>query len=155
MGIEIERKYLVKDEGWRLSVSSRIHYIQGYLSDVPERTVRVRKADDKAYLTIKGISQGISRPEFEYEIPVQDAEQLINLCIQPVIEKWRNRVIINNRQWEIDEFLGQNEGLVLAEIELEKETEPVELPSWIDKEVTGDSRYYNSYLSTHPYTRWE
>lgn len=153
MGIEIERKFLVEGDEWRVpSTSSRFQ--QGYLSTVPERTVRVRVVDDAAWLTIKGLTVGASRNEFEYEIPADDGRQLLALCEQPIIEKERHVLTVDGHTWEVDEFRGVNSGLVIAEVELESEDEAVELPGWVGEEVTGDPRYYNANLIAHPYTTW-
>lgn len=153
MPVEIERKYLVVGSGWKdAAIGTRLS--QGYLSQDPERSVRVRIAGDKAYLTIKGVSRGITRQEFEYPIPTNDAEQLLALCLPEIISKTRYAVDVNHRQWDIDEFHGENEGLVVAEIELDSETDAVELPAWIGQEVSDDPRYYNASLSKLPYSRW-
>lgn len=154
MAIEIERKFLVKGDAWR-SLAVGVLYRQGYISRGNGRTVRVRQAGDRAYLTIKGRAIGLSRSEFEYEIPVDDAEiMLTTLCDQPLIEKKRYRIKIGDLIWEVDEFLGENQGLVLAEVELEQAEQTITLPDWIGAEVSGDPRYYNSNLVTHPFTRW-
>jgi adenylate cyclase len=150
---EIERKFLVSDESWR-SGSPGCHYIQGYLSRDPERVVRVRQAGDAAVITIKGISRGTARQEFEYAIPLSDAEALMKLCLRPLIEKTRYKVEYHGKRWEVDEFRGENEGLLLAEIELTREDEPVDLPPWVGKEVSHDARYFNANLVEHPFTRW-
>jgi len=151
---EIERKFLVVGDAWRAgAVGTR--YVQGYLSRDPERTVRVRRAGDKAFLTIKGISRGISRPEFEYAIPVAHAEELLNLCIRPLIEKTRTVVEYGGKRWEVDEFAGDNAGLVIAEIELKSEDELLDLPPWAGTDVSDDPRYYNSNLSERPFTTWD
>lgn len=152
MATEIERKFLVKGEDWRQAKPMRLS--QGYLNRDKERTVRVRIADDKAFLTIKGKTQGISRAEFEYGIPVADAQQLLKLSDGPIVEKWRHIVPHQGRKWEVDEFLGENAGLVVAEIELEQEDQAFEQPSWLGEEVTQDPRYSNSNLSANPYNRW-
>lgn len=153
MGVEIERKFLVKGKPW--SPGQGACYRQGYLSTDPERTVRVRIADGQGYLTIKGASQGAYRVEFEYPVPLADAEQLLEqLCPKPQIEKVRYRIAYAGQVWDVDEFLGDNLGLVLAEIELEHEDQEVELPPWVGQEVTGDSRYYNAYLAEHPVSCW-
>ena len=154
MQLEIERKFLVKGDGWR-SQGTGVLYRQGYLSTVPERSVRVRLVRDKAYLTIKGITVGATRAEYEYEIPAEDAgEMLDNLCLHPLIEKTRYRLQHHGLIWEVDEFEGDNAGLVLAEVELEQEDQAVILPDWVGKEVTGDPRYYNARLITEPYKQW-
>lgn len=154
MATEIERKFLVKGDQWRKLGKGTV-YRQGYLSTVKERVVRVRTIDDKGYLTIKGITTGATRLEFEYEIPVKDANQMLDeLCERPLIEKTRYVVEYGGLTWEIDEFAGDNRGLILAEVELSSEDQKVELPDWIGEEVTGDPRYFNSNLIKHPFTRW-
>ena len=153
MGIEIERKYLVKGEEWR-EMAIPVQYAQGYLLADEERTVRVRIAGDSGFLTIKGKSVGMSRKEFEYVIPVEDAHELLLLSKIPVVEKRRSRIEWKGKIWEVDEFEGKNKGLIMAEIELKSEEEAFSLPPWIGKEVTGDFRYFNSYLSQNPYTEW-
>ena len=151
---EIERKFLVKNNGYK-KYANGILYMQGYLNNDPERTVRVRIADGKGYLTIKGKSKDFLRQQFEYEIPERDATEMLEyLCIRPVIKKLRYRVPYKGFVWEIDEFLEENEGLVLAEIELEHEKQFFEIPDFIGAEVTGDIRYYNSYLVQHPFKNW-
>jgi adenylate cyclase len=149
---EIERKFLVTGEGWRQPEPLRI--CQGYLNRDADRTVRVRIAGERAYLTIKGRAQGLARPEFEYEIPVTDAEQLLKLCEGPILEKHRHVLVHAGSQWEVDEFHGDNQGLVVAEIELEREDQPFECPQWLHTEVTDDPRYLNSNLSRQPYRTW-
>jgi adenylate cyclase len=152
MAIEIERKFLVVGEEWRSAPA--VYFCQGYLNRAKERTVRVRVAGDLGYLTIKGVSEGASRAEFEYEIPLADAKQLLALCDGPVIEKYRRKVEVAGKTWEVDEFLGANAGLVVAEIELEAEDQAFELPVWVGEEVTGDDRYYNSTLTKRPFNQW-
>lgn len=154
MATEIERKFLVSEDTWRPGARG-CRYIQGYLSRDPGRIVRVRQAGSSAYLTIKGGAQGTARPEFEYPIPLPDAEGLMKLCLRPLIDKTRYLVEHHGKRWEVDEFHGENEGLVLAEIELSREEESIDLPSWIGKEVSLDPRYFNAYLSEHPYTQWK
>ncbi len=154
MGKEIERKYLVKGDSWK-ELARGVMYRQGYLSTVKERVVRVRTIDDKGYLTIKGISRGISRLEFEYEIPLEDANKMLDeLCERPLIEKARYKIEYGGLVWEVDEFFGDNEGLILAEVELSDENQHIELPDWIGEEVSGDPRYFNSNLIKHPYKEW-
>lgn len=153
MATEIERKFLTTNEDWRQGKPT--YYCQGYLNRDQNRTVRVRVAGGKAMLTVKGLSTGMTRAEFEYDIPVADAEAMLKLCEQPLIEK--NRWLVagaDGLTWEIDEFLGENQGLVVAEVELESEEQSVELPSWIGEEVTDDPRYFNSRLSIEPFTTW-
>jgi adenylate cyclase len=152
MPTEIERKFLVTGPEWHDAFS--IHIRQGYLCRGNEITVRVRVANEKAYLTIKGIKKGISRQEFEYEIPVADAEQLLKLSNGCVIEKIRHVVMYKSFAWEVDEFLGENAGLIVAEIELENEDQIFERPEWLGREVTGDPRYANAYLASNPYSIW-
>jgi adenylate cyclase len=149
---EIERKFLVHGNDWRQGVPVRL--CQGYLNRDKERTVRVRIAGSRAYLTIKGLTQGASRPEFEYEIPLHDGEALLTLCDGQPLEKNRYRVQHVGATWEIDEFLGANTGLVIAEIELKDERQGFERPSWVSREVTGDPRYFNSSLIAAPYVTW-
>jgi adenylate cyclase len=154
MPLEIERKFLVKGEGWRVP-GAGTPYRQGYLSTVPGRTVRVRLVRDRGYLTIKGVTVGATRAEYEYEIPAGEAgEMLDNLCERPLIEKTRYRVDHQGLTWEVDEFVGDNAGLIIAEVELEDEDQAVMLPDWVGKEVTGDKRYYNANLIADPYTSW-
>ena len=154
MGKEIERKFLVKGDSWR-GLSEGKHYRQGYLSTVKERTVRVRTAGDKGYITVKGITTGASRSEYEYEIPTNDANEMLDkLCERPLIEKTRYRIPKDGLAWEVDEFEGDNRGLITAEVELKDEKQSVQLPDWIDKEVTDDPRYFNANLVAKPYTTW-
>ncbi len=156
MATEIERKFIVKGD-FSKDVFNSQRIVQGYLSSSPGRTVRVRIRDTKGYLTIKGPSddKGLSRHEFEYEIPVTDAEQLLKLCEPGAIDKVRHLARVGTHVWEVDVFLGANEGLVMAEIELASENEPFEMPAWVGEEVSGNRRYYNSMLTHHPYTLWE
>lgn len=154
MGTEIERKFRVASQAWRTGKPGE-HFQQGYLSCEPERTVRVRLAGEKAWLTIKGRNVGASRPEFEYRIPPEDARQLLSLCIPPIIDKTRYLIAHGNHTWEVDEFHGDNDGLVIAEVELEAEDEAVEMPDWIGAEVTGERAYYNSSLIARPYSTWD
>jgi CYTH domain-containing protein len=149
---EIERKFLVTGTAWRQP--DAIRFCQGYLNRDKERTVRVRLAGEQAFLTIKGITRGMSRAEFEYAIPVADAEQLLQLCHTPLINKMRHIVLHNGTRWEVDEFLGENAGLVVAEVELEREDQPFDRPDWLGGEVTDDPRYYNSNLASNPYSKW-
>ena len=154
MGQEIERKFLVTSTAYR-DLAQGTHYRQGYLNSQKERVVRVRTINDAAFLTIKGLTRGATRVEYEYEIPVQDANQMLDeLCEQPIIEKHRYKVTQGDFTWEIDEFHGENEGLTVAEIELESEDQEFPVPEWIGKEVSGDPRYFNSNLIAHPYTKW-
>ena len=154
MGIEIERKYLVKGAAWKKDAKGQF-YQQGYLSSHPERTVRVRRAEDKGYLTIKGKSSGASRAEYEYEIPLPDAIELLrDLCEQPILDKFRYRIAYEGLVWEVDEFQGENSGLVVAEVEVADEHQDLVLPAWVDREVTTESNYYNSQLVKHPFSKW-
>jgi len=153
MGREIERKFLVEGKAWRKDEGTKFR--QGYLSTTKERTVRVRTAGDKAYLTIKGVTSGATRPEYEYEIPMGDAEEMLDdLCEKPLIEKHRHKIGYGGLVWEVDEFFGDNAGLVLAEVELDSENQGFEPPPWIGKEVTDDPRYFNANLVSHPYRKW-
>ena len=156
MATEIERKFLV--EGDFLSeATSKTRIVQGYICSEKGRTVRVRIRDDKGYLTVKGAasSSGLSRYEFEREVPLEDAEQMLRLCEQESINKERYLVPYKGHTWEVDVFHGHNEGLILAEIELSREDEPFERPSWLGKEVTGDRRFYNSMLMQMPFSRFK
>jgi len=154
MNLEIERKFLVKGNEWR-GQEEGVLYRQGYLSLKKEHVVRVRVMGEKAYLTVKSTSKGASRVEFEYPIPLQDAEYMLNhLCEKPLIEKKRYTFETGGITWEVDEFLNENAGLILAEVELSSEDQSINLPSWIGKEVTGDSRFYNSNLIRKPYKMW-
>jgi CYTH domain-containing protein len=154
MGIEIERKFLVKGEAWR-SLAPGVLYRQGYLVAEKQRSVRVRIVGEQGFLTIKGQSIGVTRAEFEYEIPITDARILLDtLCDRPLIEKIRYRIPDNYLVWEVDEFLGENQGLIVAEVELAEVEASVILPDWIGEEVSTDPRYFNSNLARHPYRLW-
>lgn len=154
MAKEIERKFLVVGEAWRKLAKGTV-YRQGYLSTVKERTVRVRTIDDAGYLTVKGISVGATRSEFEYDVPVADANEMLDsLCEKPIIEKTRYKIPVGKHTWEIDEFAGVNQGLIVAEIELAEENEAFSRPEWIGDEVTGDPRYFNSNLIAKPFSTW-
>ncbi|MBP5336252.1 MAG: CYTH domain-containing protein [Bacteroidales bacterium] len=151
---EIERKFLVAGD-FRGEVSGASRIIQGFLSSAPGRTVRVRLRDDKGYLTVKGPAQGLTRFEWEKEIPAAEAEQLLQFCEPGAIDKTRHLVpAADGHVWEVDEFHGDNAGLVVAEIELGSEDEPFDRPAWLGAEVTGDRRYYNSSLTHCPYKDW-
>lgn len=152
MATEIERKFLVCNDHWR--TQHGVRYSQGYLNRDRERTVRVRIAGDRGFLTIKGRSVGASRAEFEYEIPLADAQEMLALCDGPLVEKVRHLVPHAGMTWEVDEFLGDNAGLVVAELELNSEDQPFERPDWLGEEVTSDPRYFNSTLATQPFSRW-
>lgn len=154
MAVEIERKFLVAGEAWRDGAEA-VPYAQGYLSRGTGRTVRVRLAGTKGFLTVKGPVNGISRDEFEYSIPAEDALSMLRLCDGPIIEKRRYRITHAGHLWEVDEFRGDNEGLIVAEVELSSEADTPSLPPWVGREVTGDPRYYNSNLTVHPYREWK
>ena len=154
MALEIERKYLIDLEKIG-TLENGVRIKQGYLSTDKNAVVRVRVKNDKAYLTIKGANNGISRLEFEYEIPFDEANEMLdNLCKKPLIDKTRYIIKHDIHIWEIDVFYGDNEGLVVAEVELKDENEKINLPSWIKEEVTSDNRYFNSNLMKHPYKDW-
>jgi CYTH domain-containing protein len=156
MGIEIERKFLVNKEKWdQVTKEKKSLYRQGYIVSDPEKTIRVRLTDAAAFLTIKGLSVGASRPEFEYSIPVEEAQQLLDGFCDSVVSKIRYFIHHDNKLWEVDEFLGDNEGLIIAEIELESEDESFSLPDWVGKEVTSEKKYSNSNLARRPYREWE
>jgi len=157
VGVEIERKFLVLNDSWRENVQDCTKYVQAYLSKEPERTVRVRIAGEKAYLTIKGQApkdKPLETPEFEYEIPKQDAENLLPLCLPGSIDKTRHKVKYGGFTWEVDVFDGDNKGLVVAEIEIPTSGTVFDKPSWLGQEVTDDNRYKNAALSTTPYKNW-
>lgn len=155
MGTEIERKFLVNRTAWHPDPARGTRYRQGYLSSEPGSTVRVRIAGDRGFLTIKGATRGIERDEFEYPIPLADAEQLLDhLCPHPLIEKTRYRVPSDGLTWEVDVFEGENTGLIVAEIELPTSESSFTRPPWIGREVSDDPRYFNAALSRHPYSRW-
>jgi CYTH domain-containing protein len=155
MANEIERKFLVKRESWVAPADDGVMFRQGYLSVDPDRTVRVRIAGRDAFLTIKGRTRGIERREFEYRVPVEDAQAMLDeLCLKPLIEKTRFRVAHSGRTWEVDEFFGDNAGLLIAEVELPAADAKVELPAWAGEEVSNDPRYFNSNLSRNPYRSW-
>ena len=151
---EIERKFLVTNNTWRQSAKGT-YYRQGYFPTANKTTVRVRTAGNTGYLTIKGERSGASRSEYEYQIPFEEAQEMLSqLCKKPLIEKRRFKVEFEGHLWEIDEFEGENQGLILAEVELSDEDENIQLPGWIGKEVTDDHRYYNAYLVDHPFSEW-
>lgn len=151
--IEIERKFLVSPKKWTPS-SKGIKLKQGYLAADHERTVRIRVSDEKSFLTIKGSTVGFKRDEFEYEIPNNDGEELLKMCVNTIVKKIRYKEKIGDFVWEIDVFEGENKGLVLAEVELENENQEIEIPDWAEKEVSGDFRFYNSYLAERPFSTW-
>ncbi|WDO13651.1 CYTH domain-containing protein [Flavobacterium sp. WW92] len=155
--LEIERKFLVKSDNFKAVAFAKNQIAQGYLNSHPERTVRIRIKGESGFLTIKGKGNesGVSRLEWETEIPLTEAKSLIKLCENGVIDKIRYEVKAGNHIFEVDEFFGDNEGLVVAEIELQSEDETFEKPEWLGQEVTNDERYYNAFLSNHPYTTWK
>jgi adenylate cyclase len=154
MGLEIERKFLLANDSWKQKCDNGIIIKQGYLSSVPERTVRIRLKAEKGILTVKGKTKGVSRVEYEYEIPYSDAVALMELCEKPIIEKTRFNIKQDELTWEVDVFTGENKGLIVAEIELQNETEQFDLPSWVGVEVSEDPRYYNANLIKQPYCSW-
>lgn len=155
MGIEVERKFLVQNESWRSQVAQSLPMRQGYLNREQRCSVRVRTSGHKGWLNIKGATIGVQRPEFEYEIPVEDANVLLDtLSHQPLIEKVRHLVYFDGHCWEIDEFAAENAGLIVAEVELSHPDEAFVRPDWLGLEVTEDVRYYNTSLSRHPYRQW-
>ena len=156
MGQEIERKYLVDHIKWQqIDKPSGQLYRQGYLLTDPNKTIRVRQTTDKGFLTIKGLSIGAIRPEYEYEIPFDEAKELLDNFSISELSKIRYKIIFDNKVWEVDEFLDGNIGLIIAEIELTSEAESFNMPTWVDKEVTGQEKYYNSNLSIDPYKNWK
>ncbi len=154
VALEIERKFLVRDDTWRAQADQGTAYRQGYLSKSGQSTVRVRLAADEAWITIKGAVEGLVRSEYEYPIPTADAAALLDLCTLPVIEKTRFLVEHSGHTWEVDVFAGANAGLIVAEVELDRADAVVALPSWVGDEVSHDPRYKNSSLSTNPFSRW-
>ena len=154
MAKEVERKFLVKGDAWR-TLAKGTTYRQGYLNSAKERTVRVRTTDDKAYLTIKGITVGATRAEYEYELPYDEGKAMLDsLAEKPLIEKRRYKIPAGDLTWEIDEFLGDNTGLIVAEVELKSEDQAFTRPVWLGDEVTSDPRYYNANLIKNPFTCW-
>ncbi|MEY4433056.1 MAG: hypothetical protein RLZZ44_1189 [Bacteroidota bacterium] len=154
--VEIERKFLVNSDAFKRNALRKNKIAQGYLNSAPERTVRVRIKGEKGFLTIKGQSNetGLSRFEWEKEISIHEATELLLLCEKGVIEKTRYEIEVGLHLYEVDEFYGENEGLIIAEVELQSESENFEKPIWLGQEVTTDNRYYNSYLSQHPFKSW-
>jgi len=155
MATEIERKFLVVDDDWQAHAAPGVRYRQGYLANSARASIRVRLGGDRAWLNLKGATLGVSRQEFEYPIPVGDAERILEtFCVRPWIDKTRYLVEHQGHQWEVDVFAGDNQGLVVAEIELGAEDEHFEHPPWLGEEVSGDPRYYNARLVEHPYKDW-
>jgi len=155
MAIEIERKFLLVDDSWRALVTKTINYRQGYLNSDEHSSVRVRVSDDTAKINIKSATIGSQRQEYEYDIPPNDAHELLTtLCHKPLVEKKRHLVVIGQHTWEVDEFEGENAGLIVAEIELSSVDEAFDRPSWVGQDVTEDIRYYNNQLSKKPYKNW-
>jgi adenylate cyclase len=155
MAIEIERKFRLLNDSWRAEIGTSTLLRQGYLANTARDSVRVRVAGAQGWLSVKAMTVSIARAEFEYPIPIEEAEQmLIGLCEGPLIEKWRHRVAFGPNEWEIDEFLGENAGLVIAELELAAEDEQFAPPAWLGLEVTGEERYYNFRLAQYPYRLW-
>ena len=156
MAVEIERKFLVDKEKWdKVDKPTGKHYRQGYILSDDIKTIRVRVTDELGYMTIKGKTKGISRLEYEYTIPVNEGVELLNNFAVSELEKIRYCINYEGKIWEIDEFLGDNQGLLVAEIELEDESETFKLPPWVTIEVTGDKKYYNSDLSVNPFNSWD
>lgn len=156
MGKEIERKFLINLSEWdKLAKPEGKHFRQGYILTDPGKTIRVRKTETAGWLTIKGLSIGASRLEYEYEIPLAEAEELLDNFSENELEKIRHEIIYANKLWEVDVFLGENQGLIVAEIELESEDEDFEIPEWITEEVTHEKKYYNSNLTKHPFKDWD
>lgn len=153
MSIEIERKYLIADDGWQAAAAEGVECRQGYLVSDEQKTVRIRIMGDRGYLTVKGATRGLSRKEFEYQIDLADAVCMLELC-ENIVEKTRYTFRQHGMIWEVDVFTGENAGLVMAEVELESEEQQIELPDWVGKEVSGDPRYYNACLAQHPYSTW-
>ncbi|MCB1866857.1 MAG: CYTH domain-containing protein [Chromatiales bacterium] len=155
MGIEIERKFLLASDAWRAQVERSVDMRQGYLIGSDRASVRLRVAGDKAWLNIKGATLGIERREYELEMPPKDAAEILDhLCMRPLIEKRRHYVRVGDHLWEIDEFSGENAGLIVAEIELARADEDFDRPEWLGEEVSDDPRYYNVSLAQHPYRDW-
>ncbi|UZR99541.1 CYTH domain-containing protein [Chondrinema litorale] len=155
MGVEIERKFLIKNDSWKSSADNGVQIKQGYLNSDKNRTVRVRVYGETGFLTIKGKNENLTRQEFEYEIPLDDANNLLELCEMPIIEKMRYIIVDQGNNWELDVFEGENKGLLVAEIELNSEDHQLELPAWVGEEVSTDPKYYNSSLISNPYKNWD
>ncbi len=155
MGTEIEHKFLLRDERWRQQTTRSVRMRQGYLTSDERCSVRVRVAGDQGFLNVKSGTLGIQRSEYEYPIPLAEAEEILDtLCEKPVLEKTRHYVPVGEHCWEVDEFAGANAGLIVAEVELSRPDEPFERPDWAGEDVSGDPRYYNSRLARQPYTTW-
>ncbi|MEQ1620879.1 MAG: CYTH domain-containing protein [Methylococcales bacterium] len=155
MAIEIEHKFLLANDDWRKHIDKSVSYCQGYLSSQPTSSIRVRISDNQAWLNIKSATIGSQRHEYEYPIPITDAQEILrNLCRKPLIEKVRHFVTHDGNLWEIDEFTGDNQGLIVAEIELSENGQSFAKPNWLGLEVTDDLRYYNNNLAIHPYSEW-
>lgn len=155
MGIEIERKFLLKNDGWRTLAGPGVVFRQGYLIGARQASVRVRIEGESAFLNIKSMTLGIRRQEYQYPLPLNDANEMLDmLCEKPLIEKTRYLVHLGEHEWEIDVFAGENDGLIVAEVELASEDEAISLPDWIGVEVSSDPRYYNVNLVKHPYRLW-
>lgn len=155
--LEIERKFLVKSEDYKALATKQYQIVQGFLNSNPERVVRVRIKENKGFLTVKGKSDisGLFRFEWEVEIPLVDAENLLKICEKGIIEKNRYEIIFEGKTFEVDEFFGDNKGLIIAEVELEDKLETFKRPNWLGDEVTGQTKYYNSNLIENPYTKWD
>lgn len=154
MAIEIERKFLVQGDEWRALGVGTV-YRQGYIAITQGKTVRVRIAGDQGFLTIKGGTVGIAKREYEYAIPLVEAAEMLDvLCDRPLIEKTRYKIPLDGVIWEVDEFAGENAGLIMAEVELTHIDQAIQIPAWVGPEVTGDPRYFNAYLSKHPFQSW-
>ena len=155
MPVEIERKYLLRNNDWRLQADEGTAYVQGYLIGSKQASVRLRIEGDKAFLNIKSATLSVSRKEYEYPVPMEEAQEILDtLCEAPLIEKTRYFIHQDGLKWEIDEFSGENQGLIVAEVELDSEDQQIELPSWCGKEVSDDPRYYNVSLVKQPYSKW-
>lgn len=155
MGIEIERKFLVRDAAWRTAAHERVRMTQGYLANTSRSSVRVRRAGDRAWLSVKSMTTDLVRLEYEYPIPADEAAAMLErLCEGPLVDKVRHYVRVGAHEWEIDEFLGDNAGLVVAELELDAPDEAFDRPAWLGAEVTHAARYYNFNLATRPYRLW-
>lgn len=154
MAVEIERKFLVNSDSWREDATGQ-RISQGYLCSSADRVIRVRVAGDRAFLTVKGPQRGATRSEYEYDIPRSDATEMLEwLCERPLIEKTRYRLTADGREWVVDEFEGENAGLIIAEVEFEREGQAITLPDWVGEEVTDEPRYLNFNLVRHPYRLW-